>query len=58
VFCVVVLLCSWGALSATRLAFGVPAWRLVVEPRERRALGLLVVTTVAADWVYLVWRGV
>ena len=58
VFCGVALLCSWGALSATRLTFGLPAWRLVVDPGERRACGLLVVATVAADWIYLVWRGV
>ena len=58
VFGVAVLLCSWGALSATRLAFGLPAWRLVVEPRDRRAFGLLLVATVAAGWVYVAWRGV
>ncbi len=58
VFCGVALLCSWGALSATRLAFGMPTWGLVVEQRERRALGLLVVATVVAGWVYVVWRGV
>ena len=57
-FCGVILLCSWGALSVTRLALGVPAWRLVVEPQERRALGLLVVAAVAADWIYVVWRGI
>ncbi len=58
VFCGMALLCSWCALSAIRLALGVPAWRLVVEPRERRALGLLVVAAVAADWIYVVFRGV
>ena len=57
-FCGVALLCSWGALSAIRLALVVPTWRLVVEPRERRALGLLVVATVAANWAYVIWRGV
>jgi Protein of unknown function (DUF2752) len=58
VFCGVVLLCSWCALSAARLAFGLPAWRLVVGPWERRALGLLLVAAVAADWIYIVWHGV
>ena len=57
-FCGGILLCSWGALSFTRLALGVPAWRLVVEPQDRRALGLLVVAAVAADWIYVVWRGI
>lgn len=58
VFCGLALLCVWSAVSFTRLAFGVPAWRLVVEPRERLALGLLVVAAVAGGWVYVIWRGV
>ena len=58
VFGALALLCAWGALSAARWAFGLPAWRLVVEPRERRALGLLTVAAVAVGWVYVVWRGV
>jgi len=58
VFCAVALLCSWGALSATRLTLIVPAWRLVLEPGERRALGLMVVAMVVAGWAYVIWRGV
>ena len=58
VFCGLILLCSWGALSVSRLAFGVPACRLIVEPWERRASGLLLVAAAAASWVYVIWRGV
>ena len=58
VFCGVALLCAWGALSVSRLAFGVPAWRLVVEPRDRRVLGLLAAAAAAAGWVYVIWRGI
>ncbi len=54
----VALLCSWSVLCTIRLALGVPAWRLVVEPQERPAWGLLILATVAADWGYVLWRGI
>lgn len=48
----------WAAFSAVRPALGLPAWRLVLAPRERFALGVLAIVVAIAGWAYVVWRGV
>jgi hypothetical protein len=48
----------WAAVSVARVSFGLPAWRLVLAPRERLGLRLIAVVVLAAGWAYLIWRGV
>ena len=46
----------WAVLSASRWAFGLPAWRLVTRPGERLALRVGAVLVLFAGWAYLVLK--
>jgi hypothetical protein len=46
----------WAVISAVRLIFGLPTWRLVLTPWERRALVFLLVAAVLTSWAYIIWR--
>ena len=48
---------AWALLSVARLVFHLPAWRVVLTPRERLVLRFLALAVLVAGWVYLVWRG-
>ena len=48
----------WACASTIQRLFGFPAFRLALDSRERIALRLAAVLTIAASWSYLIWRGV
>ena len=58
VFCGLVALTSWSALSIVRLVVDVPAWRLVLAPADRGRLVLGLAAAVLLNWIYLVLRGI
>ena len=49
---------AWVGVVAVGMGLGRPARRLVAGPRERLGLWLLGAVMLAADWAYLIWRGV
>lgn len=49
---------AWVFTTATGMALGRPARRLVAGRGERLGLWLLGAGLVAAGWAYLVWRGI
>jgi hypothetical protein len=58
VFSGLAALALWAVLSAVRVIFGLPTWRVVLARWERRALLLVAATALAVGWVYVIWRGV
>jgi len=49
----------WAVMSAVRVAFGLPVWRVEFAPRERLALRVLAVAGLAANWIWVLngtWR--
>ena len=46
----------WAVISAVRLVFGLPTWRLVLTRWERRAFVILLVASVLISWAYIIWR--
>lgn len=52
------LVAVWAVLSATRVAFGLSTWRLVLGPRERLGARILASAALVVGWAYLIWRGV
>ena len=58
VFVALVFVALWIALRGIRVLFGLPAWRIVLTPYERRVLLVLALALVAAGWTYLVRHGV
>jgi len=49
---------AWVGVVAGGMALGRPVPRLVPAPRERLGLWILGTGMLAADWAYLIWRGV
>ena len=47
----------WSGWFVLRTALGLRPLRVVLGPRERPALALLVVAVVVAAWAFLIWRG-
>jgi hypothetical protein len=47
----------WAVISAARLIFGLPAWRVALAPREKIALRLAACAAIAVCWMYLMIRG-
>ncbi len=58
VFIALTAVAVWGVVSAMRVGFGLPAWRLVLERRDRAIVRTLALVTLIAGWGYLIWRGV
>ena len=58
VFLGMVVFVPWVLLTATRVAFGLPGWRIVLARRERVGLWIAAAVALVAGWAYLVWRGV
>lgn len=46
----------WAVISAVRLVFRLPTWRLVLSRWERRAFVILLVAAVLISWAYIIWR--
>ncbi len=58
VFIALTAVAVWGVVSAMRVGFGLPAWRLVLERRDRAIVRVLAILALFAGWGYLIWRGV
>jgi len=58
VFLGLALVTAWIAVVAVGIALGRPSRSLVPTPRERLGLWILGAVILAADWAYLIWRGV
>jgi hypothetical protein len=58
VFLALAVATAWVGVVAGATALGRPVPRLVPAPRERLGLWILGTAMLAADWAYLIWRGV
>ncbi len=48
----------WGVASAARVGFGLPAWRMILERRDRAIVRIFAALGLVVGWGYLIWRGV
>jgi hypothetical protein len=49
---------AWAAVSAARVVFGLPCYRLTLTAREQTLVRLLAWSAIAAGWAYLIRAGV
>jgi len=56
VFLILTAVAVWAVLSAVRFAFGLPAWRVVLSPRERTGARMLAIAALIGGWAWVLWR--